>query len=100
MFSFFKKFFQQRENADVGFYPIIHSFPNVGTDGEVTIDCVIRPTTGGTERMPCLMSKRTAGSPGFPRSVWAPWKLRSMSTAFAFGGSPERWATIAFVFRR
>ena len=44
MLSFFKKFFHHWDDVDVGDYPGIHSFPNVGPNGEITIDCVIRPT--------------------------------------------------------
>lgn len=44
MFKFLKKIFNDRSETDVGFYPSFHSFPNLGPDGEVTIDCVIRPS--------------------------------------------------------
>lgn len=50
MFGFFKKLFDQRDDSDVGINPSFHSFPNVGTDGEVTVDCIIRPTTGADRK--------------------------------------------------
>lgn len=44
MFKFFKKLINDRREREIGFYPSFHSFTNLGPDGEVTIDCVIRPT--------------------------------------------------------
>ena len=64
MFSFFKKLLQQLERTGVDSYPTIQSFPNVGTDGEITIDCVIRPTAG-TNRKNALFDKQANG--GGPR---------------------------------
>lgn len=44
MIGFLKKLFKHRDDAFVSANPCIHHFPNVGADGEITINCVITPT--------------------------------------------------------
>ena len=34
--------------------PIVHHFPNVGVDGHITIDCIVRPAPRPTTRNPSL----------------------------------------------
>lgn len=52
MLSFFKKLFQPWNDVGVGDYPDRHYFPNVGSDGEITIDCIITPSPGANRNIP------------------------------------------------
>jgi len=42
-----KKFFSNEvDGNDIAGHPIIYEFPNLGEDGQISIDCIIRPAPG------------------------------------------------------
>ena len=42
------------DDVSIGSGPIVHHFPNVGVDGHITVDCIIRPAPRPTTRNPTL----------------------------------------------
>jgi hypothetical protein len=44
----------RRDLWELSEYPVIHHFPDVGTNGEVTIDCLVRTTARPADQDPLL----------------------------------------------
>jgi len=49
-----RRVFSGGDDVGVSDGPCIHCFPNVGTDGHITVDCIIRPAPRPTPRNPSL----------------------------------------------
>ncbi len=52
MLGFFKKLAKKLDGNWIDKDPVRHYFPDVGSDGEITIDCVITPSPGANRNMP------------------------------------------------
>lgn len=52
MLGFFKKLAKKLDSDWVVENPVRHYFPDMGSDGEITIDCIITPSSGANRNMP------------------------------------------------
>lgn len=52
MLGFFKKLTKKVDSNWVEKDPVRHYFPDMGSDGEITIDCLITPSPGANRNMP------------------------------------------------
>lgn len=65
MFNWLKKLFNDKgDGFGVGDLPVIHDFPNLGVDGQVTINCIVRTSPGAYGHVPRIDQQADGGVAG------------------------------------
>lgn len=64
LFGRVKRYIEKSCGIAVATYPVTHNFPNLGGDGEVTINCIVTPSTRPLEQYPSFNKHLDYGDTG------------------------------------
>lgn len=95
--SFLAGYFRRGAGSDdITREPVIHYFPQVGHDGEVSIDCIVRPTRSPLPKYPLVDQHGESRLDGIPSQRVGSLHAEVSQLGFALRWEPAQPLDVAF----